>query len=1244
MDFYKAQVDEKKDGSLILSPNFVVGKSKDLMVRGHSFYAVWDEEAGLWSTDEYDVARLVDQELREYAEQHAQGAKIMTMYDFKSKSWISYRQFISSIGDNSHQLDDHLTFANQEVKRSDYVSKRLSYSLAPGDYSAWDELIGTLYSVEERRKIEWAIGSIVSGDSKKIQKFFVFYGKPGSGKSTVMSIVEKLFAGYTATFEAKALGSNNGSFATEAFRSNPLVAIQHDGDLSRIEDNTKLNSIVAHEDILMNEKYKSSYTGRVNALLFMGTNQPVKISDAKSGIIRRLVDIHPTGVLIPSNTYNTLLSRIDFELGAIAQHCLEVYREFGKNYYNAYRPTMMMYQTDIIFNFVEASYENFKYAPGVTLKQAYDMYKEYCSSTGIEKPLPQYKFREELRNYFDDMKDKVEVDGHTVRNYFTGFNAAEFKTATSSDAVFSLVVEDKVSLLDADLEDSPAQLSTAEGIPSQAWSKVETTLKDIDTSKEHYVRVPPNHIVIDFDLKGDNGVKALARNLEAASVWPPTYAELSKSGEGVHLHYLYDGDVTQLSRLYSEGIEVKVFTGKAALRRRLTKCNTVPVATINSGLPLKEKSPVLAAETVKSEKGLRDLIARNFKKEIHPGTKPSIDFIAKILDDAYASGLSYDVTDLRPKIVAFANNSTNQALACLKVVQRMRFSSEAVPGAVPDPRLSPDAKVDDPLVFFDVEVFPNLFVVCWKYRGSDTVVRMINPSPHDMEVLFKLKLVGFNNRRYDNHICYGRYMGFDNKQLYELSQRLMQNRNGASFAAAYNLSYADIWDFSSKKQSLKKFEIELGIPHLELDLPWDEPVPEDLWEKVTEYCCNDVNATEATFEDREQDFVARQILAELSGLTVNDPTAKHTAQIIFEGDRNPQSSFLYTDLTEEFPGYEFDAGKSHFMGKEVGEGGYVYAEPGMYENVALLDVASMHPTSIIKLEMFGPRYTKNYKDLLDARLAIKHRDYATARTMLDGKLAPYLEDETQAQALAYALKIIINIVYGLTSATFDSPFRDKRNKDNIAAKRGALFMIELERAVQELGFQVVHIKTDSIKIANATDEIIDMVFEFGEKYGYTFEHETTYQKFCLVNDAVYVAKTQTGDDTHWTAVGAQFRVPYVFKTLFDGEPVLRQDLAETKQVSKGHIILNFETGPHFVGRTGRFVPVTESSGIGGDLLRVYDGKQYAVGGTKGYKWVESDMANRMGLELDIDMDYFEKLVSDAKDTIEKFGSYEEFVA
>src|SRR5690606_39010379 len=103
----------------------------------------------------------------------------------------------------------------------------------------------------------------------------------------------------------------------------------------------------------------------------------------------------------------------------------------------------------------------------------------------------------------------------------------------------------------------------------------------------------------------------------------------------------------------------------------------------------------------------------------------------------------------------------------------------------------------------------------------------------------------------------------------------------------------DIYDFSSKKQGLKKFMIELGIFHLEMDLPWDQPVPEDKWHSVTEYCANDVIATEAVFKAREQDFVARQILSDISGLSVNHTTQNHTAKIIFGDDKNPQSKFVY---------------------------------------------------------------------------------------------------------------------------------------------------------------------------------------------------------------------------------------------------------------------------------------------------------------------------------------------------------------
>lgn len=1248
MDFYQVLTRETKDKTMELYPDFIVGRSQDLMVQGRTFYAIWDQERGLWSRDEYDVQRLVDEHLQREADRlfADTGIRYQVRYlrSFNSNSWTQFKKFLANLSDNSHPLDSKILFANSEVKKTDYASRRLSYSIDDrSDSTAWEELLGTLYASDERAKIEWAIGSIVAGDSKRIQKFLVLYGPAGTGKSTILNIIQKLFEGYTTTFDGKALGSSSGTFATEAFKTNPLVAIQHDGDLSKLEDNTRLNSIISHELMMMNEKYKPSYTARAEAMLFIGSNQPVKITDAKSGIIRRLIDVHPTGVRFPIRRYQTLMSQIEFELGRIARHCLDVYLEMGKNYYNAYRPVQMIYQTDVFFNFIEAYYDLFKKQDNTTLKQAYTLYKEYCNDSGIDRPMPQYKMREELRNYFDDFKDRGEIDGERVRSLYSGFNAEKFKTQTIKDdpAAFSLVMEETESLLDQVFATQPAQYATEQGTPVKKWSGVKSSLIDIDTRKIHFLKVPENHIVIDFDLKDENGHKALERNLEAASTWPATYGELSQSGEGVHLHYTYTGKIRELENQFSEGIEIKTFPGDASLRRKLSHCNAVPIAEISSGLPLKKKKEkMLKAKTITSEKGLRDLIERNLKKEIHPGTKPSVDFIAKILDDAYEDGLVFDVTDLRPRVMAFANNSTHQAGNCLKVVQGMRWSSE--------PELGSDLEVvvdDDRMVLFDVEVYPNLLVICWKFRGDDNVVKMINPTPHEVEALFKLKLVGFYNRRYDNHILYAAAMGYDNARLFKLSQdMIVENKKGATFGAAYNLSYADIWDFSSIKQSLKKFEIDLGVHHMELDLPWDEPVDEKDWPRVVEYCVNDVRATEAVLEDRWEDFIARQILAELSGLEVNDSTQRHTAKIIFGDDTNPHRQFVYTDLSKEFPGYKFEAGKSSYKGEDPGEGGYVYSEPGIYEAVALLDVVSMHPASIKALNLFG-RYTDKFVELMRVRMAIKRKDYAAAREMLDGRLKPYLEDENRADKLAYALKIVINIVYGLTSAKFDNPFRDIRNVDNIVAKRGALFMIDLKEDLQDQGKQVVHIKTDSLKIPHADDETISHVKTVGSFYGYEFEHEATYDKLCLVNDAVYVARK--GDE--WIAVGSQFQHPYVFKSLFSNEEIVFDDLCESRSVVQGTMYLDTKeraedealvySDMRHLGRTGRFVPVLEG---GGTLYRVKDDRYYAVSGTKGHKWMDAEVAKDIP-DLKVDMSYFEKLKDTAIKAIEEFGPFEEFV-
>ena len=1342
LDFLVISERKTKNGIEIIPKFRIHPKSQDLMIRGGDFYAVWIEELGLWSTNEDDVLSMIDSELtkevqkRRDKEGNAESVTAAYTWDSSSGSIDSWHKYCQKQKrDSFEMLDETIIFANTQTTKKDYASRRLTYSLEKGSIASYDKLMSTLYSEEERHKLEWAIGAIITGDSKTIQKFLVLYGAAGTGKSTILNIIQQLFEGYYAVFDAKALGSSTNSFALEAFRSNPLVAIQHDGDLSKIEDNTRLNSLISHELMTVNEKYAKAYTSRFKCFLFMGTNRPVKITDGRSGLIRRLIDVTPTGNKLPVREYNQAVKQVGFELGAIAWHCKEVYLE-NPNAYDNYKPTSMMSESNDFYNFMLDGYHIFKKEDGTTLKAAWEMYKTYCEEAKVPYPMSMRIFRSELKTYFKEYIDRLNSeDGTRIRSYYSGFKTDIFKTEKNPSGKIPennlplIEFKEQESIFDKECADCLAQYANSNETPSKKWDDVKSTLKSLDTSRIHYVKIPENHIVIDFDIKDENGNKSFEKNLEAASKWPATYAELSKSGNGIHLHYIYTGDATKLSRVYADNIEIKVFTGKSSLRRKLTKCNNLPMKTISSGLPTKGEKTMVSGNVIKSEKGLRQMIKRNLEKEFHPGTKPSVDFIYKILEDAYEQGMKYDLSDMKNDIYAFAMNSTNQSDYCIKLVKQMHFKSD-------EPSIPVDSK-NSSIVFYDIEVFPNLLLVNWKIQGpNNPIVRMINPSPTDIEELIQYRLVGFNCRRYDNHIIYARLMGYNNEQIYNLSQRIINGEKNAFFGEAYNLSYTDIYDFASagNKKSLKKLEIEMGIHHQELGLPWDQPVPEEKWIEVAEYCDNDVIATEAAFYYLKGDWIARQILADITGMTVNDTTNTLSTRIIFGNNKKPQSEFNYRNLAEPvgsdryeeykvkfgedyrfrvfnaeglpeyrdyipgeklpkgwsilpfFPGYTFEGGVSTYLGQKIGEGGRVYSEPGMYSDVWDGDVTGQHPSSIIAEVLFGPKYTKAFKEIFDGRVSIKHQVWDEIDTLFDGKLKPYIEmvinGELTAKELANALKTVVNSVYGLTSANFDNPFRDIRNKDNIVAKRGALFMTLLTREVQKKGFTVCHNKTDSIKIPNATPEIEDFVIKFGLEYGYSFETEARFKKFCLVNDAVYIAKH---DDGKWTATGTQFAVPYVFKTLFSKEPIDFNDLCETKsvksaiyldmnetlpdvtaeekeldklekkyrkgevsdgeyKVNKDHLMDIIKTGHdyRFVGKVGNFCPIVPGKG-GGELVRDQNEKYYNVVGTSGYRWLESELVRGVNEEY-IDRSYYHSLVDKAVETISQYGDFEWFVS
>jgi hypothetical protein len=1249
LDFVDIDVVESKNRGTYIWPLFRhTICTKDLMIQGGAPKCIWDESNNIWTTERWRMGQLIDASVEELAYNKDVHGFIKKADSNRSGVWNDFIQYCRLYTDIGEPTDSKLTFMSQKTRKEDHCTKRLNYDIDDTPCPCFDEIISSLYDPEEAEKILWGIGSIVSGDSTKLQKMFVLYGMPGTGKTTILDIIRELFNGYFVAFSAEQLGNTGNQFSLAPFRTNPLVAIDDDGDLSKIETNVLLNIVASHGNTIINEKNKAQYSMSPIAQMWIATNLPVRITSSSSGLVRRIIDVKTKDIRnpIPMDRYNMLMASIKNELPGIASKCLSIYSQLGRDYYRYYEPVEFMRRTDYIFNFVSEMADKWSEQSEVTLTEAWTCWKEYCHEIGFDSKINRNSLATSLKNYFDEFHERSGGKYSVFRGFHLSAKQGPTEQTAMDDWLDLKEPGAEGCLFDEAHKNCIACYSSANGTPDTSWEYASSRLGELDTSREHFVGGeavgwPINEIVIDFDAKNEKGEKDFGRNKLLASAWPKTYAETSKSGSGIHLHYYYTGDdVKSLERRISSDVEVKVFTGKSSLRRRVSRCNREPIASLRPGMLKLKEEKMINFDQFKDQEHLRNFIKKCLAKAHHGSTKPEIDYMYAGLEKAYKSGMVYDIEDMKKDVWKFASSSTNNAPYCQELVMKMHFRSETEP--------TPEQS-EKPWAIFDVEVFPNWNCLNWCQFDKDKflagapyeeciigkVHEIWNPDVKTVEAFVNgYNIIGYNNRRYDNHILYALLMGYTNKETYEVSQRLIFDDAWHGFIEAYNLSYFDIYDMANTKQSLKKWEIELGIAHIENEYAWDKDLPEEHWQEVSSYCVNDVKATCAVLCHLIDDFRGREILAAISGLPLNSSTNAHTTQIITGGDKHANESYIYTDLSTEFPGYKFDHGKSTYRDEELGEGGYVYSEPGYYTNVALLDIASMHPHSLIALNMFGP-YTKRFKDLVDARILVKHKDYGNACLILDGKLKPFLTpDMANSKDLAFALKIAINSVYGLTSAKFENQLRDPRNKDNIVAKRGSLFMVELKHFVQERGFTVAHIKTDSIKIPNATTEIIKEVCDFGKKYGYTFEHEATYEKLLLIDKAQYIAKDSS--DGHWTATGKEFQRPAVFKKLFSGEEVTIEDQAITFEV-KTHLKL----GEKYVGKVGSFVP-----SVNGKELTKYNDrtdKYDAATGAKGYLWELTEYAKIPEMKVTIDESYWDKERQDAISMIEQYVPFNEFI-
>ena len=101
MDFYEIKERALKSGTTEVRPAWRVLRFKDLMIRGKSFYAVYNPETHFWSTDEYDLMRIVDADVArrfEEASKRVDGS-VWARYlgDYDSKTYTDYKAWMSRL-------------------------------------------------------------------------------------------------------------------------------------------------------------------------------------------------------------------------------------------------------------------------------------------------------------------------------------------------------------------------------------------------------------------------------------------------------------------------------------------------------------------------------------------------------------------------------------------------------------------------------------------------------------------------------------------------------------------------------------------------------------------------------------------------------------------------------------------------------------------------------------------------------------------------------------------------------------------------------------------------------------------------------------------------------------------------------------------------------------------------------------------------------------------------------------------
>lgn len=468
-------------------------------------------------------------------------------------------------------------------------------------------------------------------------------------------------------------------------------------------------------------------------------------------------------------------------------------------------------------------------------------------------------------------------------------------------------------------------------------------------------------------------------------------------------------------------------------------------------------------------------------------------------------------------------------------------------------------EIFDNLLFYDVEVFKEDSLVVFKSANKEVVAIYHNDFDGLLELIRGKTLVGFNNYFYDDYIISKMINQWSPYQIKELNDRIIGGERQKTSSLNSEIFSLDCFQQADVSMpSLKKIEANMGANIFEslIDFTLDRALTEDELEETIKYCSYDVDKTIDVFNLRKKSYfepklnIVRMLEPSLQEKAVRWNTTTISANLVTGGKPLQQWSDIRLgeyDSDGEYDAFEIvpeevknfwranakkDKGKLTLQdfgcNIEFGFGGLhgvPISNQVEYRNVKLLDVASLYPNIIIKLNTLGAR-TDIYQELVTQRLDIKHSD----------------------KTLSSALKLVINSIYGLLRSDY-SLLKNKMGATSVCIY-GQIILYDLCKRLSS-SCQIVNINTDGVGFITDTEDYIAIWKEWEEDYGFVLELDE-FEKFIQKDVNNYIA-VDTGGNV--IAKGGDVG-RYTYENVFKNNSTRIVDIATGEYLLNGTAVLD----------------------------------------------------------------------------------------